>query len=109
MYRTCPRYAAPSSELANSTPSSTQFCRSTAPSARYHFVTNPLVSGMPTMAEAGVQGYNASSWYGMLAPTATPRAAIARLSEESAKAAIVQGMRFAIPESWLISVLCVET
>lgn len=41
---------------------------------------------VPTMAEAGIPGYNATSWYGMLAPAATPRAAVTRLGEESAKA-----------------------
>ena len=41
---------------------------------------------VPTMIEAGVAGYDATSWYGMLAPSATPRPALARLSEESMKA-----------------------
>ncbi len=41
---------------------------------------------VPTLAEAGVPGYDATSWYGMLAPAGTPRAAIARLGEESTKA-----------------------
>lgn len=45
-----------------------------------------IVPDVPTMAEAGVAGYNATSWYGMLAPAGTPRPAISRLSEESAKA-----------------------
>jgi tripartite-type tricarboxylate transporter receptor subunit TctC len=45
-----------------------------------------VLPDVPTMVEAGVAGYDATSWYGMLAPAATPRAAIARLGEESAKA-----------------------
>jgi tripartite-type tricarboxylate transporter receptor subunit TctC len=45
-----------------------------------------MLPGVPTMAEAGIAGYNATSWYGMLAPGATPRAVITRLGEESAKA-----------------------
>jgi len=45
-----------------------------------------IVPDVPTMDEAGVKGYNATSWYGMLAPTGTPRAAISKLSEESIKA-----------------------
>src|SRR6185436_10472798 len=52
-----------------------------------------LLPDVPTLAEAGVQGYNASSWYGMLAPAATPRAAIARLSEESVKALAAPDLR----------------
>jgi tripartite-type tricarboxylate transporter receptor subunit TctC len=38
------------------------------------------------MAEAGIKGYEATSWYGMLAPAAIPRAALSKLGEESAKA-----------------------
>jgi tripartite-type tricarboxylate transporter receptor subunit TctC len=45
-----------------------------------------IVADVPTMEEAGVTGYNATSWYGMLAPAGSPRAAIARLGEESTKA-----------------------
>jgi tripartite-type tricarboxylate transporter receptor subunit TctC len=45
-----------------------------------------VLPNVPTMVEAGVAGYDATSWYGMLAPAATPRAAIARLGEESVKA-----------------------
>ncbi len=45
-----------------------------------------IVADVPTMEEAGVTGYNATSWYGMLAPAGTPRVAIAKLGEESAKA-----------------------
>jgi tripartite-type tricarboxylate transporter receptor subunit TctC len=45
-----------------------------------------VLPDVPTMVQAGVAGYDATSWYGMLAPAATPRAAIARLGEESMKA-----------------------
>jgi tripartite-type tricarboxylate transporter receptor subunit TctC len=45
-----------------------------------------LVPDVPTMAEAGIKGYDATSWYGMLAPAAIPRAALSKLGEESAKA-----------------------
>ena len=45
-----------------------------------------IVPDVPTMEEAGVAGYNATSWYGMLAPAGSPRAAIAKLGDESAKA-----------------------
>lgn len=38
---------------------------------------------VPTMSEAGVPGYEASSWYGLLAPAGTPRAIIARLNAET--------------------------
>ena len=43
----------------------------------------PLV---PTVAEAGVQGYEYASWIGLLAPAGTPRAVITKLHAESVKA-----------------------
>ena len=39
---------------------------------------------VPTVAEAGVPGYNVTSWYGLFAPTGTSREIIARLNTESA-------------------------
>ena len=40
---------------------------------------------LPTIAEAGLAGYEVSGWSGMFAPAKTPRAAIERLATESAK------------------------
>jgi tripartite-type tricarboxylate transporter receptor subunit TctC len=52
-----------------------------------------LLPDVPTMAEAGVSGYDATSWYGLLAPGATPRPPISRLGEESAKALATPDLR----------------
>ena len=41
---------------------------------------------VPTLAESGVTGYQASSWNGLAAPAKTPREIIARLNKEVAKA-----------------------
>jgi tripartite-type tricarboxylate transporter receptor subunit TctC len=42
---------------------------------------------LPTIAEAGpVKGFEASSWFGLLAPAGTPVEIVTRLQEESAKA-----------------------
>lgn len=41
---------------------------------------------VPTIAEAGVPGYEASAWYGLFAPAGTPAAVVARLHAEAAKA-----------------------
>src|SRR5437016_11299545 len=41
---------------------------------------------LPTIAESGVPGYEASSWYGVLAPAGTPREIVARLNAELVKA-----------------------
>jgi tripartite-type tricarboxylate transporter receptor subunit TctC len=42
---------------------------------------SPALPEVPTVAEAGVPGYEASSWIGLLAPAATPQAIIAKLWE----------------------------
>jgi tripartite-type tricarboxylate transporter receptor subunit TctC len=41
---------------------------------------------IPTVAESGVPGYEASSWFAMLAPAGTPRAIVNRLNAEAMKA-----------------------
>jgi tripartite-type tricarboxylate transporter receptor subunit TctC len=41
---------------------------------------------IPTVAEAGVPGYELTSWYGVLAPAGTPAAVVAQLSSEIVKA-----------------------
>jgi tripartite-type tricarboxylate transporter receptor subunit TctC len=41
---------------------------------------------IPTIAEAGVPGYEAVQWYGVLAPAGTPRPIIDRLHAETVKA-----------------------
>jgi tripartite-type tricarboxylate transporter receptor subunit TctC len=41
---------------------------------------------IPTIAESGVPGYELTSWYAMMAPAATPSAAISRLNHELVKA-----------------------
>src|SRR4029077_12141803 len=40
---------------------------------------------LPTISEAGLPGYEASSWYGILAPAGTPRDTVAKLNAELAK------------------------
>lgn len=40
---------------------------------------------LPTIAESGVKGYEAATWYGLLAPAATPRAVIDRVHGEAVK------------------------
>jgi tripartite-type tricarboxylate transporter receptor subunit TctC len=52
-----------------------------------------LVPEVPTMAEAGIAGYDATSWYGLLAPAAAPRAAISKLGEETVKALTTADLR----------------
>jgi tripartite-type tricarboxylate transporter receptor subunit TctC len=47
---------------------------------------SPFLPDLPTVAQAGVPGYETSAWYGMVVPTGTPADAIARLNAEAAKA-----------------------
>jgi tripartite-type tricarboxylate transporter receptor subunit TctC len=47
---------------------------------------SPAIPDIPTVAEAGVPGYETGSWYGIVAPAKTPRPVIERLSREIAAA-----------------------
>lgn len=42
----------------------------------------PQLPDIPTLAESGLAGYEASVWYGIVAPAKTPRAIIVRLNTE---------------------------
>ena len=46
----------------------------------------PQLPDVPTFDEAGLKGFEASSWFGLVAPAKTPRAAIRRLHGETARA-----------------------
>ena len=45
-----------------------------------------IARDLPTVAEAGVPGFEASPWYGLMVPAGTPQDVIARLHAESVKA-----------------------
>jgi tripartite-type tricarboxylate transporter receptor subunit TctC len=49
---------------------------------------SPALPEVPTVAEAGLPDFDVTTWYGLLAPAATPRAIIARLNAE-----VVQSMQ----------------
>jgi tripartite-type tricarboxylate transporter receptor subunit TctC len=46
---------------------------------------------IPTIAEQGVPGFDATQWYGLVAPAGTPRAIVDRINAESTK--ILQGAK----------------
>jgi tripartite-type tricarboxylate transporter receptor subunit TctC len=48
---------------------------------------------VPTLAESGLAGFDLGTWFGVLAPTATPKPVVARLSEEMIK--IIRSPEFA--------------
>ena len=45
---------------------------------------SPVLPDVPTVAEAGVPGYEATNWWGLLAPAGTPRSIVDRLHQEVA-------------------------
>ena len=44
-----------------------------------------LMPDLPTIAEGGLPGYNASGWYGFVAPAAVPKDIVARLATDIAR------------------------
>jgi tripartite-type tricarboxylate transporter receptor subunit TctC len=55
-----------------------------------------LLPEVPTLSEAGLPGFEMLSWFGLLAPAATPRAIISRLNAETVKALSTPDMKSAI-------------
>jgi len=46
---------------------------------------DPVLPNVPTVAEAGVPGFEATAWWGVLAPAKTPPAIVARMNAELTK------------------------
>ncbi len=56
-------------------------------------VRAPALPNTPTVAEAGLTGFEASSWFGVLAPAGTPKEIVDRLSQTIAKALATPEMK----------------
>jgi len=54
---------------------------------------NPTAPDIPTVSEAGVPGFEVTSWYGVLAPTGTPKQITARLASVIASAVATPDLR----------------
>jgi tripartite-type tricarboxylate transporter receptor subunit TctC len=52
-----------------------------------------LMPELPTVAEAGVAGFELIVWYGLLAPTAAPKPIIARVNQEIRKLSEMQEVK----------------
>jgi len=46
---------------------------------------SPALPDVPTVAEAGVPGYDSGAWFGLVAPANTPKDLVAKLSRETAR------------------------
>jgi len=57
---------------------------------------SPAAPDVPTMAEAGVPGYDATAWFGLFAPAGTPAEIIRRLSATAAQATQAPEVRAAL-------------
>jgi len=63
---------------------------------------SPSWPDLPTIAEAGVPGYMAESWYGLYAPAATPQDTIARLNAAVSQAVKSDGFRTRVQGEGLV-------
>jgi tripartite-type tricarboxylate transporter receptor subunit TctC len=54
---------------------------------------SPALPDLPTMAESGFAGFEATSWYGLMAPAATPGSIIKRLHQETVKVLALPSLR----------------
>jgi tripartite-type tricarboxylate transporter receptor subunit TctC len=54
---------------------------------------HPTLPDVPTLSEAGVNGFDATAWFGFVAPSATPKPVIDKLNAEIVKALQDPGVR----------------
>ena len=50
----------------------------------------PAVPELPTIAEAGVPGFDVSSWFGFFVPAKTPPAIVKRMNEDTVAALAIR-------------------
>lgn len=68
-------------------------------------VRSPALPHVPTVSESGLEGYDVTSWYGVFAPAATPKAIVNKLAVElaavSRSPSILKALskRYATPEN----------
>lgn len=62
----------------------------------------PSLAKVPTVAESGVPGYVADSWYGLYAPAGTPRDVIMKLNAAAKKAVQTEAFRKRVESEGLV-------
>lgn len=65
---------------------------------------SPFLPQLPTVAQAGVPGYAAEAWYGMLVPAGTPKDIIERLHAASVKALQFDDVKARLTATGLVAV-----
>ncbi len=58
-----------------------------------------VISDLPTVADAGYPGFEAVAWFGLLAPSGTPPAVLAKLQQDSARVVAMPDVRAKFSES----------
>ena len=53
----------------------------------------PVVPELPTVAESGYPGFSAVAWFGLLAPSGTPAAVLAKLQQDAARVIAMPDVR----------------
>ena len=64
----------------------------------------PAFSDLPTIAEAGVPGFDVSAWAGVIVPAGVPRVTVSRLNAEINKVLVAPAVADKLPELGLIVV-----
>lgn len=64
--------------------------------------TSPVLAKVPTIAENGVPGYSAGSWYGVFAPAGTPEEIIAQLNAAITKGALSSSFKNQVESEGLV-------
>ncbi len=64
--------------------------------------TSPVLAKVPTIAENGVPGYSAGSWYGVFAPAGTPKEIIAQLNAAITKGALSSSFKNQVESEGLV-------
>ena len=64
----------------------------------------PAFAELPTVAEAGVPGFDVAAWAGMIVPAGVPKAVVARLNAEVNKALAAPAVSEKLPELGLVVV-----
>ena len=64
--------------------------------------TSPVLAKVPTIAESGVPGYSAGSWYGVFAPAGTTKEIIAQLNAAITKGALSSSFKNQVESEGLV-------